>query len=265
MQTVLIDNLELKLKACKRRGEYFTLESTNYTQTLKTETVKYVSTAENRMLPYKVLGLMQKFKTEVEKNKQNINVNELAGKKIDYQAVNPELWKIDSITREKIYGIDLNRAYENAFYDLGLISSETLNEILSLEKKYAKKVCGVLATTKHVSEYDGNELKDFYKKENKELKEIYLTVVKYVDYVMKQIAKSFYDNFLFYHVDCIYIDTDQEIDNLINEIKEYNFSCKVENYTNFKMVKKSRFFNVDMFNIDKEKRINYGVSINYLE
>jgi len=107
-------------------------------------------------------------------------------------------------SHDEVLNIDLNAAYLTALFNIKLISLDTYEYCLRLEK-HDRLVCvGMLASRKEIFYYEAGELQDAGSAEKAEFNNVFYYLVKVIDDTMKKLLDLYGNNYLFYWFDGIY-------------------------------------------------------------
>lgn len=130
--------------------------------------------------------------------------------------------------------VDLNSAYLQALFNLGLITSETKNWIeTKLTKKERLVAVGMLAKQKEIIHFSGKKIVQDYKEVSK-LRYIFNAVIQEVNKVMLDVQNHFIDDFIAYWVDGIYLHNEFIAFEVQEMFEKAGFPCKIEYLDDFK-------------------------------
>jgi len=135
-------------------------------------------------------------------------------------------------TVDKLYCVDINSAYLQSLFNLGLIEPITFNFCQSKLKKLDRlKAVGMLARQKHIYTYEKGKLADIDTK-TCEYRFIFNAIIQMVNEVMR-IAESVCTDYIFYWVDGIYTHNFKDVQRICDVFKQNNFEYKVKELRNF--------------------------------
>lgn len=132
------------------------------------------------------------------------------------------------VVLEDLLEIDINGAYWETAYILGVISKSIYERGKEVDKKVRLAALGSLAKKKDVWIYDGKKMRRevirSYQTEN-----IWFAICKRVSDVMQEAVKLIGKDFVFYWVDGIYIHNDKSLlGSLISLFASYGYETKVK-------------------------------------
>lgn len=157
--------------------------------------------------------------------------------------------------------VDINKAYATTLKNMGLICNDTLQQINKLKKADRLKIVGALGASRVKLNFEQGEIKTKELKENKNLKNLFFNIAKYVGDVMTEAAALEPDNFLFFWVDGIFL---KSYSPLITEFLLFKgYDSKIENITNFQTTRKKSCLYIDFLKDDKEKHFNIPLNFNH--
>lgn len=112
----------------------------------------------------------------------------------------------------RVINIDIKKAYPYAFYNMGLISSNTLKYMLDLDASGHKiarlKGMGILAKRKLINKYSSGKHRAFEIQDNEYLRACFFNACKIIDDIMLKCCKIAGKHLLFYWVDGIYVNSE---------------------------------------------------------
>lgn len=159
---------------------------------------------------FKELNLMQVVKKEIAANLKVKKLERVFTSQINYfkysEAVMPNIENGEIKTFENVIEIDLTAAYFYATVNLGLLSFETLNRILAINKRKRLSILGSIASRKMIFEYKGGKLISEIPTivVNEELRNVWFFICREVDRLIVECSNIAKEGFLFYYVDGIY-------------------------------------------------------------
>jgi len=240
------------VNALKNAKESFKIEVSNYTLNVVLEDgtkYKFIKEAKH-----------QNFFIAMKKVEKDVNfaVNELGfSDHLKDESIKPKFYsscyQIAPFSSKKIFNIDLNSAYPNALFQLGLLSQETMDYLMTINKIDRLAAVGCLAKNKNIYTYQFGELQEV-DNEKSEFVNIWRLMVNLVDSLLQDLVAIDPDNFVFYWVDGIFFKekpdfkTLEQMDYLI---KECGFAYKNENIRNFEL---RRVSDKIIVNFDKGSR-----------
>jgi hypothetical protein len=166
--------------------------------------------------------------------KKYIIDNDIPDKFVDVDYLDSKIDYIDvgvyesGVVLEDLLEIDINGAYWETAYILGVISKAIYERGKEVDKKVRLASLGSLAKKKDVWIYDGKKMKRdvirSYQTEN-----IWFAICKRVSDVMQEAVKLIGSEFVFYWVDGIYIRNDKSLlGSLISLFASYGYETKVK-------------------------------------
>ena len=200
-------------------------ESVNYTEIVKSNGEKVISTKNNQFA--KGLYLFSMVKRDIQRYiKENGYITPY-----DQLPVNHKNKEYDK-KNNSVIGIDIDNAYWTMAYLKGYISENTYKK--GLEKKEFKPIrlsaLSTLGKGKTYKVYEaGKYVKDEIVKKDNELENFYLDI-RYSTYgVLLEIANDLGDDFYCWKTDCIYFtDTKENINRVRESLESFGFECKIE-------------------------------------
>jgi hypothetical protein len=158
-------------------------------------------------LPNNELYFIQMVKNHIVKNEIKAKNEFLQYQSVDFMQFNS---KKKGIYKGNLKEIDLTSAYWSMMYRLGYIDDNLYLKGLQMEKLTRLVSIGALASKKVVYQYDGNEEGKAVKtgiKFNKELFDIWFSVVYATDLLIKEAISNTNSDYFFYWVDAIFTDS----------------------------------------------------------
>ena len=130
--------------------------------------------------------------------------------------------------------VDLNSAYLQALFNLGLITYKTKEWIETKLSKPERLVCvGMLAKQKEILHFNNGKIQQDYLEPSKH-RYIFNAVIQEVASVMNRIKRRHMDDFIAYWVDGIYLKNEFIAFEIEEEFTKAGYPCKIEEITNFK-------------------------------
>lgn len=155
---------------------------------------------------------------------------------------------------ETVINIDLKSAYATALYLRGIITEDTYDYLSRIPKLDRLASVGMLASRKHVFDYNNKGKLVSYKKEVSEYENFFFYAVRCVQeimFVMRFIAGA---DYLFTWVDGIYIRPNiDKVAELTAYLQEINFNFTIETLQDFKVRIVSNKVKLDFKKEGKEK------------
>lgn len=170
----------------------------------------------------------------IKRVKKYILENDIPDKFVDVDYLDSKIDYIDvgvfesGVVLEDLLEIDINGAYWETAYILGVISKPIYERGKEVDKKVRLASLGSLAKKKDVWIYDGKKMRRevirSYQTEN-----IWFAICKRVSDVMQEAVKLIGKDFVFYWVDGIYIRNDKSLlGSLISLFASYGYETKVK-------------------------------------
>lgn len=170
----------------------------------------------------------------IKRVKKYILENDIPDRFVDVDYLDSKIHYIDvgvyssGVVIEDLLEIDINGAYWETAYILGVISKPIYERGKELDKKVRLAALGSLAKRKDVWKFDGKKMKRevvrSYQTEN-----IWFAICKRVSDVMQEAVKLIGKDFVFYWVDGIYIRNDKSLlGSLISLFASYGYETKVK-------------------------------------
>lgn len=130
--------------------------------------------------------------------------------------------------------VDLNSAYLQALFNLGLITEKTKDWIQVNLKKDERLVCvGMLAKQKEILHFNNGKIQQDYLEPSKH-RFIFNAIIQEVASVMNRIKSYHMEDFIAYWVDGIYLKNEFIAFDVVDEFEKAGYPCKIEEITNFK-------------------------------
>lgn len=216
----------------KKAKEYIAFHKANnipYTMTMGAKSVQIKSkmgsryfSGHNSKFTGKGLSLIKKVKDYILKNELHLNLKPIPFylKNIRYTCFNSTQI---STYREDIIEYDLNGAYWQAAYNLGLITNEIYEYGLTLGKHERLAALGSLAKKRLELDFDGEKYQkkekvDYGKKNGTSV--VWMAIVSEVDKVMTMMQKELGEDFSFYWVDAVFFKDSPKNRKIVEGIAE---------------------------------------------
>lgn len=182
-------------------GAFHVVESTSNSNSIKTKTGKYIF-SETKINP-KDLSFIKRAKIEIINNARKKDIKNITPKYFYL----PKLPKMD--IRKDCVEIDINGAYWNCAYKIGLISESTYLEGLKKDKITRLVSFGSAATVKTTYEYNTDEslYKFVSQKQDENGRNAFFLVSKMICEVMESVFKQIPGQCYFYWVDAIFLNS----------------------------------------------------------
>jgi hypothetical protein len=231
------DTVENYIEFLKKKKSTFTWKFTNYTHTIEVNGKKeffYDGANDN----FKMFVAQKKIEKDIrEAEKKGLYFDELEPSRIMYNQFNPHLLT-PRVYFGEVWNIDLKCAYLQALFNVGAITLETYNYVLSAPKPIRLKAVGMLATTKNTFEYVNGEFIK-YSSTTKDLRKYFFLASFIVgELLMKLKNLCTKEDFIFFWVDGIYIlkrnDHNETREKMKKIIEGENFKFTEELLTEFR-------------------------------
>jgi len=145
-----------------------------------------------------------------------------------------DLQTYHTVEYEEAVCVDLNSAYLQALFNLGLITEGTKEWIETKLSKSERLVCvGMLAKQKEILHFNKGKIQQDYLEPSKH-RFIFNAVIQEVASVMNRVKTKHIDDFIAYWVDGIYLKNEFIAFEVEEEFKKAGYPCKIEEITNFK-------------------------------
>ncbi len=145
-----------------------------------------------------------------------------------------DLQTYHTVEYEEAVCVDLNSAYLQALFNLGLITEGTKEWIDTKLSKSERLVCvGMLAKQKEILYFNKGKIQQDYLEPSKH-RFIFNAVIQEVASVMNRVKTKHIDDFIAYWVDGIYLKNEYIAFEVEEEFKNAGYPCKIEEITNFK-------------------------------
>ena len=223
----------------------FELVITNYTASVKSDFFPHKS-VENLKGPRFFVGCRM-----VEKDCKTKPLPDVEKKVIQYNDFNIS----KEVYLENIYGVDINSAYPSILYRDGYISKKTYGYLAKLPKLDRLGAIGYLAGRKNVFKYNSKGQIVQYREEIKTDTENYFYyAVKKTAEAMQEAREIIEGLYFFTWVDCIYLQSLEDAERVVNLLKSLGLNSKVNKYEQFLVKKKTNGKLVCTF-IDEEQEV----------
>lgn len=239
--TANITDFIAKLKSEKKP---FTIERTTSTILVRCELGEYFN-LEKTGLKFKDLNLIKQVKDYCLNKKIKTNCNK---KIISYIQANSVLK--NGIYKD-VYEIDLNAAYWNFAYKRGFISKDIYLKGLKCSKKGRLVALGNLAKKKIIIEFDGQNFTRCFKEFRSETENIFFKVSSDTDRIMTKCKFVSGSGFLFYWVDAIFLQGEENFRRVCDFLKSEKVDFKTKKL--IKIEKRTGYF-ISYYENLKQKR-----------
>ena len=151
---------------------------------------------------------------------------------------------------DKVYLMDITKAYYYCLYNAGLLSRAFFKELLVVPKHIRLRLVGSIATLKHISYYNKhNQLVKTEMKFNERNRKIWDYLVNEIDRLMQKCADAVESQFLFYWVDGIFFRERAHHDSLCRDLISHLFTSYKYDYTITELDK------IEIYNFGKTLRL----------
>lgn len=153
----------------------------------------------------------------IKKVKRHIVSNDIADNFIDRDYLAEKIFYIEvkeyaeGEVLNDIVEIDINWAYWQTAYLMGIISKGIYNQGLSIDKRVRLACLGTLAKRTTTWEYDGKEFKKLKEERSYDTENIWFAICRRVSDVMRECLEIAGDDFVFYWVDGIYVRNNADV------------------------------------------------------
>ena len=160
----------------------------------------------------------------------------------------------------KVVNIDLSAAYPHCLFLSGLISENTFGYLMRLPKMERLPAIGMIAYTRTIYTYRGNELL-MSDQETAETAPIFYYVIQQINDLMlyaKEVAGS---NYIFHWTDGIFLDghiPTEKIQAVENCFLELGYPYKFENITNFELTRTDDQLKIEMLKNGEYKAYEFA-------
>lgn len=151
--------------------------------------------------------------------------------------------------------VDLNSAYLQALYNYGLIRERTFKYINNCLNKFDRLACvGMLASKKNILHFKNGQMQQEYVDESP-LRFVFNALIQSVNEVMNKIADHFFNDFIAYWVDGIYMSNEYMAWDIEEMFNDYGFPAKTEELTNFNISYRFEHYQLDFKKDNKDKTL----------
>lgn len=133
-----------------------------------------------------------------------------------------------------VYEVDLNSAYMQACYNLGLIDAKLFARMSKVDKITRLKCLGSIATRNVINVFVNGRMENLYVKEDAQLRKSWFYIVRTIDNILLKFAEM-YDEFLFYYVDGIYVVGEKVAIEIANALTALGYPNKTKRNLNIKV------------------------------
>jgi len=183
----------------------------------------------NKSFTPKELNFIRSVKSTIKKSRVFVKFikEDYVGKKIHYVSVNPKI-KAGEVF-EDVVCIDINSAYWNCAFNLGIIDEETFHKGQEVSKMCRLTSLGSLAKKKDRYSYDGETFKKEGTDHSYETENLWFAICYTVGEMMIDLSKKLGSDFITYWVDGIYFLNNPESIKIVKEtFKNCGYGCKME-------------------------------------
>lgn len=128
---------------------------------------------------------------------------------------------------EKMYCIDIKKAYVTVLKNDGIISEEMYNKICGLKKTDRLRVTGMLARKKSIYNYKDGKMSTAHM-ERQPTERYFFYCVERTYLVMSEIARKLGDDFMFFWVDCVFFVGERNINFVMDCLRSKRFEFTLE-------------------------------------
>ena len=187
----------------------YVLKVTNTRMYLDSEIGNYMT--QNDKIPIRELGYIDKIKQDIIKNKRYELVPKIKKDSINFFTYSKEIHQGKEI--KNCYEIDLNRAYWNMAYTLGILTPKFYKLAYDINPKTGKvfmgrevrlATIGSLARHRRIYSFDGRKEHVTYES-SPETEHVWDYVCYKISKIMEEARKAVGDDFVFYWVDAILV------------------------------------------------------------
>lgn len=225
----------------RKSGKPFQLIMSNYTVAILSESIKIRFIKEKRDIAFfNIFNALKKEVTAyIEKNKIELP------KDLQYfhAKVRPDF------SADTVYNTDLSSAYLQVLINEQIISETMYDKLAALPKRDRLAVVGMLASRKHVYNFDENgKIASTETIQNKELAAVFFWCVHVVSLVMNRLREVLGDDYIFSWVDGIYYTGEENVKRVSDELFLIGYPHTSEVLKNFTYKHEK---NVAYINFDK--------------
>ena len=205
----------------------YTLERVNTSFSIKSKA--YQDSFQRRSIPPIELGFIKRIKNYVKKNNIDLNFEPVFTRDVRYVNYN-----LDNLGKgmysENIIEIDLDQAYWEMAYQLGVISDEIYEYGSKENGKISKKgrliALGSLAKKKTIIHFDGENTKIEHEQEAS-MRNVFLNICKAVGDVINSLREKLGSNYYFHWVDAVFIENTPSAIKIVEEtFRSHGFHFK---------------------------------------
>jgi hypothetical protein len=218
--------------------------------------------------PKKVMRYISKVRGHVRENTEGIIIPEYQDHQIKYFIYNGGLNEIlpkDDVTQvSNVVEIDINKAYWYAARNLGYITPDFFDEMLSLPKKHRLKILGSIATKRDFTIYESGKMMEKYPViDHVNSRLAYNHIRKEIDELMCELARRLGHTFLFSWVDALFCcmsegDARANFHLLKGTLDKFGYDVKIKPLDRIKLYNLDTHLFAEVYDID-------GVRPFYLE
>lgn len=166
---------------------------------------------------------------------------------------------------QTVLNLDLKSAYATALYNAGYLSEDTALYLSKIPKLDRLAAVGMLASKKHIFDYDQTGKLVKYSKEIAPTENFFYLAVQLVQNIMEDLKAACGQDYLFTWVDGIYFKPREGLaDELIKITEAAKFSYTLETLNNFRVAIGSKVIHIDFDKDGKEKRFKIPATKNTL-
>lgn len=221
----------------KSTGQSFTMSVSNYTMSIDVDGIDQPYKFIKESKTPKFFAAMRMIEKDVEFAVETMGFsNHLLDESIDPKFYTCA-YNLVPFSAPEIFNIDLDSAYPTALLQLGLISKETFEYLMTIPKIDRLAAVGCLAKSKNIYHYENGKLEDF-ETETSQYKNIWRVMVNLVDKLLNELIEIDPENFVFYWVDGIFFreqPSPEKLEQMKVYIEETGFNFKHEKIENFEL------------------------------
>jgi hypothetical protein len=235
----------------------FTVKSTNYTTEVIQNGISYLFSA-SKNTNFRLFGTYQTLKAQVKK----INTPSYEGL-ISYFRLNLNniLNSNSSIIIDEVINIDITAAYATTLLNKKYIDKKLFDKIMLLPKLERMAVVGMLATKKHIFDFEKGEQINCSVETDAQKRNIFFEASHSVNEIMEYCANIAKEDFLFFWVDGIYLKTDKYKKEIQEYISSQQYQYRTETLKNFTAhITENKTIFVTYEKGEKKKEFNLPVS-----
>jgi hypothetical protein len=251
-----INRLNLYVSA----GANFTLEVSNYVQTITYNGKKYMycinlqseqTFAGYNLIKSNLSKLDEKKKIELDKIIKSHEASRAKYYSVKYALIPQSI--------KQVICIDINSAYATILFNTGFIEEKTFKYLQRIKKGSRLAAVGMIASLKNVFIYEDGEIINVDEIQS-EYRNLFFYLVNQTGKIMEALEKRYFKAWLFTWVDGIYFDLNkfpkQDIQTILGEIKEhFKVEAKIEFCRDFNLNRKNQniLFDFEKHNAKKNK------------